>query len=73
MPQLVHSVNSPAAIRRDSAAAAVFRFCFTHKPLILNGLIVWLFFDQVEGKASTTALDAWSTTLMHRVIHMLCG
>jgi len=73
MPQLVHSVNSLTAICRDFVTPAVFRFCFTHKPLILKDLIAWLFFDQVEGKASTTALDAWSTTLMHRVIHNLCG
>ena len=73
MPQLVHSVNSSPAIGCDFSRETVFRFCFTNKLLILKGLIVWLFFDQVEGKASTTALGAWSTTLMHRVIHTLCG
>jgi len=48
MPQLVHSVNSPAPDARDCASAPTFRFCFTAKLLILNILMAWLFFDQVD-------------------------
>jgi len=36
LPQLVHSVNTLHAISGDFLAAALFRFCFTRKLLILK-------------------------------------
>ncbi|SBV37135.1 hypothetical protein STPYR_12065 [uncultured Stenotrophomonas sp.] len=73
LPQLVHSVNRPAPISANFRSDALFHLCFTTKLLIFKNLMLWRFFVQIDAEAAVTALRAWSTRLMHRLIHNLCG
>ena len=69
MPQLVHSVNRSTPISSNFRPSPMFQPCFTDNLLIYKDLILWRIFVQNDAKAAATALGAWSTRLMHRLIH----